>query len=59
MSTRSSGRRRILISAYACEPAVARTVGWVAQWKEMIEDPSQKWDCRRCWWPPSSTTLSF
>jgi citrate synthase len=22
--------------------AVARTVGWVAQWKEMIEDPNQK-----------------
>ena len=22
--------------------AVARTVGWVAQWNEMIEDPSQK-----------------
>lgn len=22
--------------------AVARTVGWVAQWKEMVEDPSQK-----------------
>jgi citrate synthase len=22
--------------------AVARTVGWVAQWKEMMEDPSQK-----------------
>ena len=22
--------------------AVARTVGWIAQWKEMIEDPSQK-----------------
>ncbi|MFO1183974.1 MAG: citrate synthase [Bauldia sp.] len=22
--------------------AVARTIGWVAQWKEMIEDPSQK-----------------
>ncbi|HAE51223.1 MAG TPA: citrate (Si)-synthase, partial [Tistrella mobilis] len=22
--------------------AVARTVGWVAQWKEMIEDPTQK-----------------
>jgi citrate synthase len=21
---------------------VARTVGWVAQWKEMIEDPTQK-----------------
>ena len=22
--------------------AVARTVGWVAQWNEMIEDPGQK-----------------
>jgi citrate synthase len=22
--------------------AVARTVGWIAQWKEMIEDPAQK-----------------
>jgi citrate synthase len=22
--------------------AVARTVGWIAQWQEMIEDPSQK-----------------
>jgi citrate synthase len=22
--------------------AVARTVGWIAQWKEMIGDPSQK-----------------
>ena len=22
--------------------AVARTVGWIAQWTEMIEDPSQK-----------------
>ena len=22
--------------------ALARTVGWVAQWKEMIEDPEQK-----------------
>ena len=22
--------------------AVARTVGWIAQWKEMMEDPSQK-----------------
>jgi len=21
---------------------VARTVGWIAQWNEMIEDPSQK-----------------
>jgi len=22
--------------------AIARTVGWVAQWKEMIEDPDSK-----------------
>jgi citrate synthase len=22
--------------------AVARTVGWIAQWKEMLEDPHQK-----------------
>ena len=22
--------------------AVARTVGWISQWKEMIEDPNQK-----------------
>ena len=22
--------------------ALARTVGWIAQWKEMIEDPQQK-----------------
>ena len=22
--------------------AIARTIGWVAQWKEMIEDPKQK-----------------
>jgi citrate synthase len=22
--------------------AVARTVGWIAQWREMIEDPEQK-----------------
>ena len=22
--------------------AIARTSGWVAQWKEMIEDPKQK-----------------
>jgi citrate synthase len=22
--------------------AVARTVGWVAQWNEMVEDPEQK-----------------
>ena len=22
--------------------ALARTVGWIAQWQEMMEDPSQK-----------------
>jgi citrate synthase len=22
--------------------ALARTVGWISQWKEMIEDPAQK-----------------
>ena len=22
--------------------SLARTVGWIAQWKEMIEDPKQK-----------------
>nr|WP_310622415.1 citrate/2-methylcitrate synthase [Pseudovibrio sp. M1P-2-3] len=22
--------------------ALARTVGWIAQWKEMVEDPSQR-----------------
>jgi citrate synthase len=22
--------------------ALARTIGWIAQWKEMIEDPSQR-----------------
>ncbi|MCB1460583.1 MAG: citrate (Si)-synthase, partial [Nitratireductor sp.] len=22
--------------------ALARTVGWIAQWKEMIEDPKQR-----------------
>ena len=22
--------------------ALARTVGWIAQWKEMIEDPEQR-----------------
>ena len=25
-----------------CCSRVARTVGWIAQWDEMIEDPSQK-----------------
>ena len=30
--------RRLFTAVFA----VARTVGWVAQWNEMIEDPSQK-----------------
>jgi citrate synthase len=42
--------------------AVARTVGWVAQWKEMIKDPEQKigrprqlysGEAERSWVPPS------
>ena len=30
------------VSMFTVLFAVARTVGWIAQWKEMIEDPSQK-----------------
>ncbi len=30
------------VSMFTVLFAVARTVGWVAQWKEMIEDPGQK-----------------
>ena len=30
------------LSMYTAVFAVARTVGWVAHWKEMIEDPSRK-----------------
>ena len=30
------------VSMFTVLFAVARTVGWVAQWKEMIEDPEQK-----------------
>ena len=30
------------ISMFTVLFAVARTVGWIAQWKEMIEDPNQK-----------------
>jgi citrate synthase len=30
--------RRLFTAVFA----VARTVGWIAQWSEMIEDPSQK-----------------
>ena len=32
----------IPVSMFTVLFALARTVGWVAQWKEMIEDPSQK-----------------
>ncbi|MBY0430954.1 MAG: citrate (Si)-synthase, partial [Rhodospirillales bacterium] len=32
----------IPVSMFTVLFAVARTVGWVAQWGEMIEDPSQK-----------------
>ncbi len=53
-SRRSSIRTSTSIRASPCKAmgfptsmftvlfAVARTVGWIAQWKEMIEDPSQK-----------------
>jgi citrate synthase len=30
------------VSMFTVLFAVARTVGWIAQWKEMIEDPEQK-----------------
>ena len=30
------------VSMFTVLFAVARTVGWIAQWKEMIEDPGQK-----------------
>ena len=30
------------VSMFTVLFAVARTVGWVAQWKEMIEDPEQQ-----------------
>ena len=30
------------VSMFTVLFAVARTVGWIAQWKEMIEDPSSK-----------------
>ena len=32
----------IPISMFTVLFAIARTVGWVAQWNEMIEDPMQK-----------------
>jgi citrate synthase len=30
------------VSMFTALFAVARTAGWIAQWKEMIEDPGQK-----------------
>ncbi len=41
--------------------AVARTVGWIAQWAEMIEDPSQKIGRPRQLYvgPPSATTCRW
>ena len=33
--------RRLPVSMFS-RCAVSRTVGWIAQWKEMIEDPEQK-----------------
>ena len=30
------------ISMFTVLFAVARTVGWIAQWNEMIEDPDQR-----------------
>ena len=30
------------VSMFTVLFALARTVGWIAQWKEMVEDPSQK-----------------
>jgi citrate synthase len=32
----------IPVSMFTCLFALARTVGWIAQWTEMIEDPQQK-----------------
>ncbi|HET9762293.1 MAG TPA: citrate/2-methylcitrate synthase, partial [Casimicrobiaceae bacterium] len=29
-------------SMFTCIFALARTVGWIAQWNEMISDPEQK-----------------
>jgi citrate synthase len=32
----------IPVSMFTVLFAVARTVGWISQWREMVEDPSQK-----------------
>jgi citrate synthase len=32
----------IPVSMFTCIFAVARTVGWIAQWNEMVADPEQK-----------------
>jgi len=39
-SGRSASRPRMFTPC--CSARSARTVGWIAQWKEMIEDPDQK-----------------
>ena len=30
------------LELFTCLFAVGRSVGWIAQWKEMIEDPGQR-----------------
>jgi citrate synthase len=32
----------IPVSMFTCIFSLARTVGWIAQWNEMISDPEQK-----------------
>ncbi|MGH8688095.1 MAG: citrate/2-methylcitrate synthase, partial [Burkholderiales bacterium] len=32
----------IPVSMFTCIFALARTVGWIAQWQEMISDPEYK-----------------
>ncbi len=32
----------IPVSMFTCIFSLARTVGWIAQWAEMLEDPHQK-----------------
>ena len=37
-----AARARLPVSMFTVLFAIARTVGWIAQWKEMIEDPEQR-----------------
>ena len=32
----------MLFRSFTCIFSLARTVGWIAQWNEMISDPEQK-----------------